>query len=291
MQTKQRTIPASELILNDDGSVFHLHLRPGEVANTVILVGDPGRVRQVAAYFDECEVERSNREFTSITGRYMGRRMTVCSTGIGTDNIDIVITELDALVNIDFATRQVRDTLTRLTLLRLGTCGALQSDLRIGDHIFSRVSAGLDNLPDYYADSAGVCNRELGRALSDYVGRQVYCVDASEELAALFGDTTIGGITVSAPGFYGPQGRELRLRPAFAGLNDKLASFVHGGLRVANMEMESSAVAALGRMLGHRPATVCTVVAQRTAGEADPDYRPFVEKMIKMSLDKLSTLR
>lgn len=284
---ENRVIPASELIINDDGSVFHLHLRPGEVADAIILVGDPARVRQVAAHFESRETERTNREFLTVTGQYKGRRITVCSTGIGTDNIDIVLTELDALMNVDFATRRVREELRSLTILRLGTCGALQEDLAIGDLVFSRTSVDLGCLLSYYGDSERVRNLPMEHALERHTGCRLHCVDASEELAALFADTTTPGITVSAPGFYGPQGRAVRLSPADPGLNAKLEMFGHDGLRVANMEMESSAVAGLGRMLGHRAGTLCTVIAQRRAGDAKTDYKPFVDKMIKMSLDKL----
>jgi uridine phosphorylase len=284
-------IPASELIINGDGSVFHLHLRPGEIAETVILVGDPARVEQVAAYFDTREAERSNREFRTVTGTFGGRRMTVCSTGIGTDNIDIVLTELDALVNVDFATRRVRERFTQLRLLRLGTCGALQPKLKIGDLVFTHTAVGLDGLLDFYAGSERVRNLELERALERHIGRKTYCVDASPEFEALFRDTTVGGITVSAPGFYGPQGRAVRLEPACPELNSKLSSLVWEGRRVTNMEMESSAVTGLGRLLGHVAGTVCAVIAQREEGGADTDYRPFVEQMIKMSLVKLAALK
>lgn len=305
---EKRTIAPSELIINADGSVFHLHLKPGEVADTVILVGDPARVELVASHFERREAGAANREFVSVTGSYRGRRITVISTGIGTDNIDIVATELDALVNVDFATRTVHDELRQLTLLRLGTCGALQPDLRIGDFIFSRSSVALDPLLDFYADAPAVRNAAMERALAEHLAqvdderrgggpcadknarRTNVCVDASSELFAMFRDTTTAGITVSAPGFYAPQGRWVRLRPACEGLNAKLESFSFDGLRITNMEMESSAVAGLGRMLGHRAATICTVIAQRTAGAAQTDYRPFVEKMIKMSLDKLADL-
>ncbi len=288
---ENRTIPASELIINGDGSVFHLHLKPCEVADTVILVGDPGRVEQVAKHFETREVHAANREFVSVTGTFGGRCMTVCSTGIGTDNIDIVLTELDALVNVDFTTRQVRKELNRLTIMRLGTCGALQEELKIGDLIFSRTSVGFDGLLDFYADSEHVRNLSMEQALEHHIGRRVHCIDASKELADLFSDISTAGITVSAPGFYGPQGRAVRLHPADTNLNAKLETFSFGGLKVTNMEMESSAVAGLGRMLGHRCGTLCTVVAQRRVGGANTDYGAFVDKMIKMSLVKLAAFR
>jgi uridine phosphorylase len=290
-----RTIPSSELIINDDGSIFHLHLKPEQLADTVILVGDPGRVAQVAALFDEREFSVSSREFHTVTGTYRGRRMTVLSHGIGTDNIDIVVTELDALANIDFATRQPRLTHRTLTLLRLGTSGGLQRDLAIGDLVFARTSAGFDGLLNWYAGRDEVCDLELERAFTEHTEwgellPKPYFVDASPELFEAFRDVTTEGITISAPGFYGPQGRWVRLRPADPQLNEKIERFRHGGRRITNYEMESSALAGLGALLGHRAATICTIIAQRVALEATTDYRPFVEKMIKIALDRLAVM-
>lgn len=278
----QKIIEASELIINPDGSIFHLNLRPGEVADTVLLVGDPGRVEQVARHFDECETERENREFRTVTGLYNGLRMTVCSTGIGTDNIDIVLTELDALVNIDFTTRRARKKHKQLTILRLGTCGALQPELEIGDFLFSETSIGFDNLLFFYADSERVRNLEMEARVMQTTGVRSYCVDASPELAELFKDVAKRGLTVSAPGFYGPQGRFLRMAPADPDLNKKLED-----MGVTNFEMEGSAVAGLGRLLGHRCGTLCTVVAQRRRAVAAPDYHLYIERMIKVVLGKL----
>ncbi len=292
----KRVIPRSELIINDDGSIFHLHLHPHNLADTVILVGDPGRVDTVAANFETVEVRVENREFVTVTGTYKGRRMTVLSTGIGTDNIDIVVTELDALANVDFATRTERDTLRRLTLLRLGTSGAIQPDLPIGTFLFSRTSLGFDGLLNYYAGRDGVCDLEIEKEFVEHTEWNPLCprpyfVDADPALAEAFRDSTVEGITVSAPGFYGPQGRAVRLSPADPLLNEKLASFDYGGRRVTNFEMEGSALAGLALLMGHRAATLCTIIAQRAAGQADTDYKPFVEKMIIMALDKLAVLR
>jgi uridine phosphorylase len=288
-----RTIPSSELIINDDGSVFHLHLKPGEIADTIVLVGDPARVAQVSAHFEERELSRSSREFHTVTGTYRGRRMTVLSHGIGTDNIDIVVTELDALANIDFATRQVKPSPRQLTMLRLGTSGALQSDLKIGDLVFARTSAGFDGLLNYYRGRNEVCDPALERAFIAHTGwsellARPYFIDADPSLFRALADVAVEGITISAPGFYGPQGRWVRLRPADPALNEKIESFRHEGRRITNYEMESSALAGLSRLMGHRAATICTVVAQRTALEVETDYRPFVEKMIKISLDRLA---
>jgi uridine phosphorylase len=288
-----RTIPSSELIINDDGSVFHLHLCPEQLADTVILVGDPGRVDLVASMFDSVELTVESREFRTATGTYRGRRMTVLSTGIGTDNIDIVMTELDALANIDFATRQVQEQKKVLTLLRLGTSGAIQADLRLGDFVFARTSVGFDGLLNFYKGRNEVCDLEAEQAFVEHTGwsellAKPYFIDANKELFDHFCDTTKEGITISAPGFYAPQGRWVRLEPADPELNAKIETFNHRGRRIINFEMESSALAGLAALMGHRAATICTIIAQRIAHDAATDYRPFVEKMIKMSLDKLA---
>ncbi|MBQ4279726.1 MAG: nucleoside phosphorylase [Rikenellaceae bacterium] len=289
-----RIIPSDELIINGDGSVFHLHLRPGQVADTIILVGDPGRVDRVASFFDSVECTVSNREFRTATGNYKGKRISVLSTGIGTDNIDIVINELDALANIDLRARTEKAEKRQLTLVRLGTSGALQPDLRIGDHVLARTSVGFDGLLNFYAGRNGVCNHDAEQAFilhtewSELLARP-YFVDCDRELAALFADVTKEGMTISAPGFYAPQGRHLRIAPADPGLNAKIESFRHNGRRITNFEMESSALAGLARLMGHRATTICTIIAQRVAGDADTDYRPFVDKMIVMSLDKLAS--
>lgn len=289
----KRTIPASELILNDDGSVFHLHLRPEQLADTVLLVGDPGRVETVAARFDTREEEVSNREFHTVTGTFRGKRLSVVSTGIGTDNIDIVLTELDALANIDLTSRTVRPQFRQLTLLRLGTCGALQSDLTIGSLIFSHTSIGMDGLLNFYAGRERVCNLAMEQALLEQVKPDPrlatpYCIDADGSLAQLFRHDTVPGITISAPGFYAPQGRYLRLAPADPGLLERLAAFSFDGLHVTNCEMESSAVAGLAALMGHRAATICTVIAQRVAHDSDTDYQALIGHMIDTALARLT---
>lgn len=291
-----RIIPPSELIINEDGSVFHLHLKPSQLADLVILVGDPGRVNMVAGMFDERECEVESREFRAVTGAYKGRRMTVLSTGIGTDNIDIVVTELDALANVDFESRTVRDVHRRLTLVRLGTSGALQADLPVGTQLMSRTSVGFDGLLNYYEGRDEVCDLEMERSFVEFMGWSdklpaPYFVDASEELVRLFADATVEGITISAPGFYGPQGRMVRLRPAMGcEVNRRIAEWEWRGRRITNYEMEGSALAGLAALLGHRAITICTIIAQRVAGSAQTDYRPFVEAMVRMALDKLAQL-
>ncbi len=290
-----RKIPASELIINADGTVFHLHLRPEQLADTVILVGDPGRVDRVASHFETREFRVANREFCTVTGQYCGKRMTVLSTGIGTDNIDIVVTELDALANIDFETRTVKENLKSLTLLRLGTSGALQPDIELGTFLFARTSMGFDGLLNFYRGRNEVCNLDMEQKFMQHVGwsellAKPYCIDADESLYKLFRDSTREGITIAAPGFYAPQGRWVRLAPADLELNGKIESFRYQGRSVTNFEMESSALAGLAKLMGHKAATICTIIAQRIAKDVNTDYQPFVDKMIKMSLDKLTAI-
>lgn len=292
---KRRIIPASELIINDDGSIFHLHLRPEQLADIVILVGDPGRVSMVASFFDTKECEVSNREFNTVTGTYKGKRMTVLSTGIGIGNIDISVTELDALANIDFATRQVKDEFRRLTLVRLGTSGALQPDIKVGEQVFSRTSVGFDGLLNYYAGRNDVCDLEIEQAFMKHVGwnellPKPYFIDADKSLFELFKDITREGITIAAPGFYAPQGRWVRMQPQDIHLNEKIESFDYNGRRITNFEMEGSALAGLAALMGHKAATICTIIAQRVALDACTDYKPFVRKMVANALDKLATL-
>ena len=291
-----RVIPSSELIINEDGSIFHLHLQPEQIADIVILVGDPGRVALVAEHFDRIECNVSNREFNTVTGTYKGRRMSVLSTGIGIGNIDISVTELDALVNVDFATRREKSEKKRLTLVRLGTSGALQPDIAVGEFVYARTSVGFDGLLNYYAGRNEVCDLALERAFPAHPGwnellPKPYFVDADPTLTELFRDTTREGITIAAPGFYGPQGRWVRIAPQDPELNRKIESFEYEGRRITNFEMESSALAGLAALMGHRAATICTIIAQRIAQDACTDYKPFVREMIRMALDKLATLR
>jgi len=289
-----RTIPASELIINDDGSIFHLHLRPEQLADTVILVGDPGRVALVASFFETVECSVSNREFNTVTGTYKGRRMTVLSTGIGIGNIDISVTELDALANVDFATRKAKENFRRLTLVRLGTSGAIQPDIKVGDVVFSRTSVGFDGLLNYYKGRNDVCDLEIEKAFMRHTGwnellPKPYFIDADRSLLELFRDCTTEGITIAAPGFYAPQGRWVRLEPADVHLNEKIESFEFEGRRITNFEMEGSALAGLAALMGHRAATMCTIIAQRIALDACTDYKPFVKRMIQTALDRLAS--
>lgn len=290
-----RIIPSSELIINGDGSIFHLHLKPEQLADVVILVGDPGRVAMIAEYFDEKECEVANREFLTVTGSYKGKRMTVMSTGIGIGNIDICVTELDALANIDFETRQVKESFRQLTLVRLGTSGAIQRDIEVGEVVFSRTSVGFDGLLNYYEGRNEVCDLAIERAFMEHTAwndllPKPYFIDANKELWELFKESTREGITIAAPGFYAPQGRWVRLRPHDIHLNEKIESFNYEGRRITNFEMEGSALSGLATLMGHRATTICTIIAQRVAKDACTDYKPFVRRMIEMALDKLATL-
>ncbi len=290
-----RRIPSSELIINDDGTIFHLHLLPSQIADVIILVGDPARVERVGRYFESVECRVSNREFCTITGSFRGRRMSVISTGIGTDNIDIVVTELDALANIDFETRTIKSDFTQLTILRLGTSGGLLPSIKVGDMILARTSVGFDGLLNFYAGRNEICDLAIEEAFVAHSGwseqlAAPYFIDCDEELATLFEGFTTSGITISAPGFYAPQGRWVRLRPADIDLNAKIESFEWEGRKITNYEMESSALAGLSRLMGHRASTICTIIAQRVALDVCTDYSPFVERMIEESLIKLSTI-
>lgn len=294
--TPSRIIAPSELIINADGSIFHLHLRPEQLADTVILVGDPARVEIIVKYLDNVEHRASSREFNSATGYYKGKRMTILSTGIGIGNIDIAMTELDALANIDFATRTVKQELRQLTILRLGTSGALQPDIEVGDVVFARTSVGFDGLLSYYAGRNDVCDLELEQAFVEHTEwdslmPRPYFVDASQELWELFRDAAIEGITIASPGFYAPQGRWVRLKPADEQMNAKIEAFRYGSRRITNYEMEGSAIAGLAALMGHRAATMCTIIAQRVNKNANTDYKPFVGRMIQLALDRLATMQ
>ena len=293
MQKTKKRFAESELIINEDGSVFHLHLRPEHLADRVILVGDPGRVKLVASHFTDIECEVSNREFHTITGLYHGKRITVQSTGIGCDNIDIVLNELDALANIDFTTREEHDNSRSLTFVRIGTCGGLQPDTPSGTYIASVKSIGFDGLLNFYARRNDVCDLQLEEAFVKHVNWNPqlcapYVVDNDNELLQrIAGDDMVRGITIACGGFYGPQGRELRLPLADPMLNQKIESFTHSGLRVTNFEMESSAVAGLSRLMGHKALTCCMVLANRRAQNVTLNYKNTIDRLIETVLDRI----
>ncbi len=289
----KRKFPESELIINNDGSCFHLHLRPEQLADKVILVGDPGRVNTVANHFDTKECEVSSREFHTITGNYKGKRITVQSTGIGCDNIDIVVNELDSLANIDYQTREEREEHRTLTLVRIGTCGGLQPFTPTGTFVASVKSIGFDGLINFYARRNEICDLETEAEFkrqvkwNDQIGNP-YCVDNDPELLnQIAGDDMVRGITIACGGFYGPQGRELRAPLADPELNAKIEEFEYKGLRVNNFEMESSALAGLSLLLGHKALTCCMVIANRRALSANTGYKSTIDNLIKVVLDRI----
>lgn len=286
-------IAESELIINGDGSVFHIHLKPEELADNVILVGDPGRVDMVAEYLEEKEFRHESREFVSVTGKYNGKRVTVLSTGIGTDNIDIVMTELDALANIDFETREAKPEHRTLTVLRIGTTGAIHPDIPLGSFIFSHISVGVDGLLNWYADRDKVTIPEMEEAFKKHVNWNKHLPDpyfakASEKLIKKFESCTVKGVTISAPGFYGPQGRVVRVPLAMPNMVEDYETFRFGDYRITNFEMEGSALAGLAAHLGHEAGTVCCAIANRYLHDANTDYKPSVRKLVELSLQKLT---
>ena len=283
----------SELIINEDGSCFHLHLRPEQLADKIILVGDPGRVSLVASHFEEKESEVESREFHSITGTYKGKRITVQSTGIGCDNIDIVVNELDALANIDFNRRTEKPEHRQLTLVRVGTCGGLQLNTPAGTYVASQKSIGFDGLLNFYARRNEVCDLEFEQEFKrqvkwvDQIGNP-YCVNNDPELLdRIAGTDMVRGVTIACGGFYGPQGRELRIPLADPQLNQKIEDFEYKGLRVNNFEMESSALAGLSLLLGHKAMTCCMVIANRRAKSANTGYKNSIDGLIKLVLDRI----
>ena len=285
----------SELIINPDGSIFHLHLKPEQLADKIILVGDPGRVPLVAQHFETKECDVQSREFRTITGTYQGKRISVLSTGIGCDNIDIVMNELDALANIDFKTRTIKPNLRTLEIVRLGTCGGLQPNTPEGTFVVSEISIGFDGLLNFYAGRDEVCDKELESAFlkhQNWHGWQCiahpYAVHADAELTDRIASTDmVRGITVACGGFYGPQGRRLRLPLADAEANDKIMSFEYNGHRITNFEMESSALAGLSLLLGHKATTCCMVIANRLAGKANPNYKNSIDSLIKLVVERI----
>ena len=287
-------IAESELIINSDGSIFHLHIRPEQLARNVILVGDPGRVAMFKPYFQTLECEGASREFVWATGVYNNSRITVLSTGIGTDNIDIVMTELDALANIDFATREVKPEHTTLNVVRLGTCGALQPEIPLGAFILSHISIGFDGLMNWYANREEVTNIDMEQAFMKHMNwpkdlPTPYFVSASQKLIDLFADSTVRGMTISSPGFYGPQGRVVRQGLAMPNMLEDIESFRYEGRKITNFEMEGSAIAGIAGHLGHEAITVCCAIAHRYLKDANTDYKPRVAQLVKLVLDKIST--
>lgn len=288
-----KIIPESELIINPDGSVFHLHLLPEQLTDRIILVGDPARVDMVASFFDTKTFEVSSREFHTIGGTYGGKPIMCLSHGIGPDNIDIVINELDALANIDFATREVRPQLRSLAMVRIGTSGALQPELSLGTPVIAEKSIGFDGVLNYYAGRNSVADLDFEHALCEHTGwnplwAKPYVVDADAELVdRIGGSDMVRGNTISAVGFYGPQGRELRLPLSNPDLNRRIEEFEYRGRRITNYEMESAPLAGLGRLMGHRCMTVCSIIANRFKTEANPNYKQGIRDLIGVVLDRI----
>lgn len=287
-----RIIPESELMINSDGSAFHLHIKPEQLSDKIVMMGDPERVTMTAGFFDSIECDVTSREFHTVTGMYKGKRITALSHGIGTDNIDIVLTELDALANIDFTTRMVKDSFRQLTMIRVGTSGGMQTHCPVGSYVVSEKSIGFDGLIHYYANSKNIREEEFEEAFQKHVNWSPfhcspYVISADEELVDRIGYDMIRGVTISAIGFYGPQGRHVRLGLADPDLNAKIESFRFGEYSITNYEMESSAIAGLGKMMGHKAMTVCAIIANRVALESNANYKGSTEELIKIVLDRI----
>lgn len=283
----------SELIINGDGSIFHLHVKPEQLADKVILVGDPGRVALVSSHFEtkECEVE--SREFRTVTGMYKGKRISVVSTGIGCDNIDIVVNELDALANIDFSTRTEKKEKRSLTIVRVGTCGGLQPYTPAGTFVASEKSIGFDGLLNFYAGRNDVCDLEFEKAFTEHMNWNPqlcapYVIDSNKELfERIAGDDMVHGVTIACGGFFGPQGRELRVPLADPHQNKKIMAFEYNGYKITNFEMESSALAGLSALMGHKAMTCCMVIANRVAKNANTGYKGTIDNLILEVLDRI----
>ncbi len=292
-------IPESELIINGDGSVFHLHMKPEHLADNVIMMGDPGRVDILADFLTDIECRNASREFVSVTGKYKGTRITALSHGIGPDNIDIVMTELDALANVDFKTREVKPEHRSLNILRIGTSGALHADIPLGSFILSHISVGFDGVMNWYGNREKVTIPAVEEAFKKHMNwdpnlPSPYFVKASDKMIDLMKDITVKGVTISAPGFYGPQGRVVRMPLAMPHMLEDIESFrfTEGGeqYRITNFEMESSPLAGFAAQLGHNAATVCCAIANRYLKSSNPDYKPVIRQLLEISLERMATL-
>jgi uridine phosphorylase len=283
----------SELILNPDGTIFHLHMKPEQLAKDIILVGDPGRVKMVSDFFDQVESKTANREFISATGTYKNKRITVLSTGIGTDNIDIVVNELDALVNIDLKKREIKSEHTELNLIRIGTSGALQQNIEVNTFLISQKAIGFDGLLNFYENRNEISDLEFERAFKAHMGwnsllASPYVVEADSNLFNKICDNSfLSGITISAPGFYGPQGRELRLNIVDPLINDKIETFRFYDSIITNYEMECSAIYGLSKLLGHHALTVCLIIANRINKKANESYHENMTLLISKIIEKM----
>ncbi|MDR2927252.1 MAG: nucleoside phosphorylase [Cytophagaceae bacterium] len=287
-------IPESELIINPDGSIFHLHIKPEQLAPNIILAGDPGRIKMIADHFDKILYSGENREFVWKTGLYRGKEFTALSTGIGTDNIDIVLTELDALVNVDFETRTVKSEKQSLNIVRIGTSGSMQANIPVDTWLVSEKAIGFDGLLNFYDGRNDVCDLDFERVFTDAVGWKSalpapYVIDADANLVAKLNHTSaVKGVTISAPGFYGPQGRVVRLQLSHPELNSNITRFNYQNRKITNFEMECSAIYGLSALLGHKAATVCVIIANRLAGKNSKDYNVPMRALVQHVLDVLS---
>lgn len=286
----KKQIPASELPLQSDGAIYHLNLHPEELADNVILVGDPGRVAMISGMFDTVDIHKQNRELITHTGMYKGKRVSVISTGMGTDNIDIVLTELDAVANIDLATRTVKEEHRPLNLVRIGTSGALHPDIQCGSFVASSYGFGIDGVLRFY-ETGNLIREDMVEAFVHHTGWDKtlpypYCTPASQELLSRIAHDMTKGITISAPGFFGPQGREVRAGLKYPELNHKIESFTYEGMPITNMEMECSAIYGLGNALGHHPLTVCLIIANRVTGKFLDSYHDKMEELCRIVLDR-----
>jgi uridine phosphorylase len=284
-----KRIPESELIINPDGSIYHLNLKPEHLASTVIAVGDPDRVHKVSQYFDEIEFKISKREFVTHTGTYKGKRITAISTGMGTDNIEIFMTELDALVNIDLKTRIPKKKHTSLNIIRIGTSGSMRTEISTGSMLASKYGIGLDSLMSFYNIEKTALESEVGKKIKEELGLsfEPYCIEGSTSLLKLLGSDMTQGNTVTCPGFFGPQGREVRLRPAIPNIIEKLAAINLDGFKMTNFEMETAGYYAMGRLLGHEMLSLNAIVANRITHEFAKDAYKIVDNLIKETLKKL----
>lgn len=289
----ERIIPESELIINSDGSVFHLHIKPEMLTDNIILVGDPARVNLVASFFDKKTAEVSSREFHSIAGEYKGKPIMCVSHGIGADNIDIVVNELDALANIDFSTRTVKKQFRQLSMVRIGTSGSIQPDIPVGSMVIAGKALGIDGAFHFYKDSdkfrdIGLENEFIRQTGWKSVWNHPYIVDADKELTErIYTDGMHIGVTVTANGFYGPQGRVLRLPTVDSNFEKTLSGFEHNGYRLTNFEMESAMLQGLAKLMGHKAVTVCSIIAGRLSHSANTNYKGSIEDLIKLVLEKL----
>ncbi len=291
---EKRIIPASELIINHNGSAFHIHLTPEQLRDKIILVGDPGRVKMMAdAFLETQDYDVQAREFRSIAGKYKGKDIMIISHGIGSDNIEIVLTELDALANIDFKSRTVKEHHRELTLVRLGTSGSLQEDLRIGDFVMAEKAMGFDGILNFYANRDAVCDLEFEKEFCRHVSwndtwASPYVVDACPELIQRIGrDDMVRGYTIASVGFYAPQGRMVRLKLADPDLNAKIESFRYQNRPITNFEMESACLQGMARMLGHKAMTVCCIIAERRETKANTNYMKYIRMLAEKVLDRI----